>query len=80
MKTFARVTIKFASLFSLCVLFLGMAFGQDNALKDAGIAGIKDEGIKAVPFMVNYASYFTRVTAGQVQASPSFAPLLLVPL
>ena len=80
MNIFARVTIKFASLFSLCVLFLGMAFGQDNALKDAGIAGIKDEGIKAVPFMVNYASYFTRVTAGQVQESPSFAPLLLVPL
>ena len=29
--------------------------------------------------MVNYASYFTRVTAGQVQDSPSFNPLILVP-
>jgi hypothetical protein len=63
----------FAWFLLFFALFSGTALGQDDGTK-------KDDGIKPVPLMVNYANYFTRVTGGQVQDNPSFNPLLLVPL
>jgi hypothetical protein len=45
----------------------------------SGAACAQDDGIRPVPVMVNYASYFTRVTAGQVQDTPSFNPVILIP-
>jgi hypothetical protein len=54
-----------------CLLFL-------FALCSTALYG-QDEEIKPVPILVGYPSYFTRVTAGQVQDAPSVSPLLLVP-
>jgi hypothetical protein len=40
----------------------------------------QDDGPKPVPILSGYGAYFTKVTAGQYQDAPSFAPLLLVPV
>src|SRR5258708_2322265 len=68
MCTFRRVNRGIPACF---LLFL--------ALFSTALYGQNDD-IKSVPILVGYPSYFTRVTAGQVQDAPSFAPLLLVPL
>lgn len=37
------------------------------------------DGIKPIPVLTGYTSYFTRVTGGQYQDAPSVTPLLLLP-
>ncbi|HEY6270687.1 MAG TPA: hypothetical protein VIX19_01700 [Terriglobales bacterium] len=55
--------------------------GQDEgATPPDAMPPAVDERFKAVPILTGYTSYFTRVTAGQYQDSPSFAPLLLLPV
>ena len=60
------------------VVVSGVAYGQDEGTRPVPVV-VNGEGIKPVPVMVNYASYFTRVTAGQVLDAPSFNPVILVP-
>ncbi len=39
----------------------------------------QDDGFKPVPILTGSAAYFTRVTGGQFQNTPSVSPLLLMP-
>jgi hypothetical protein len=57
--------VKYWCLFSLFSLYLR---GQES------------EGLRPVPILTGSTAYFTRVNAGTVQDTPSFSPLLLVPL
>ncbi|HEY2392608.1 MAG TPA: hypothetical protein VGK22_15640 [Candidatus Angelobacter sp.] len=57
-----------AGLFSFVFIFsLALQAQQDT------------DGIKPIPILTGYTSYFTRVTGGQYQDAPSFTPLLLLP-
>jgi hypothetical protein len=56
--------------------------GQDDGTKPPpdAVPPPLDVGFKAVPILTGYTSYFTRVTGGLYQDSPTFIPLLLVPM
>lgn len=55
--------------------------GQDDGTKPPpDVLAPPNDGFKAVPILTGSTAYFTRVTAGQFQDSPTFSPLLLYPL
>jgi hypothetical protein len=56
--------------------------GQDDGNKPAPVEGLIEgqEGIRPIPILTGSTAYFTRVTGGQFQDTPSVSPLLLVPV
>jgi hypothetical protein len=68
-------------LLGLLSIFPIVMHGQDDGAKppDAVPPAI-NENFKAVPILTGSTAYFTRVTGGQFQDSPSVSPLLLLPL
>jgi len=60
------------------IVMQGQDDGKTHPLDVA--APTNDDGFKAVPILTGSTAYFTRVTAGQFQNSPSFSPLLLLPV
>jgi hypothetical protein len=55
--------------------------GQDDGTKPPdSVPPAVSDNFKAVPILTGYTGYFTRVTGGQYQDSPTFTPLLLLPL
>jgi hypothetical protein len=56
------------------------SIAQDHTAQDPTAQDISEAGFKAIPILTGYGAYFTRVTGGQFQNTPSFFPLLLVPV
>jgi hypothetical protein len=51
-----------------------------EAVQSQEAVQIREEGLKAIPILTGSTAYFTRVTAGQFQDTPSVSPLLLLPV
>jgi hypothetical protein len=55
--------------------------GQNNGTQSPDtVAPAVNDGFKAVPILTGYTTYFTKVTGGLYQNSPTFYPVLLVPV
>ncbi len=67
-----------AGLLGFFLLFSIAMQGQDG-VKPVSAEG-QEDWIKPIPILTGSTGYFTRVTGGQFQDSPSVSPLLLVPV
>src|SRR5260370_27239540 len=67
-----------AGLLGFFLLFSIAMQGQDG-IKPVSTEG-QEDWIKPIPILTGSTGYFTRVTGGQFQDSPSVSPLLLVPV
>lgn len=76
----ARKTTEVCFLGLLTTFPIAMQGQNDGTAPPPDAAAPTDAGFKAVPILTGSTAYFTRVTAGQFQDSPSFSPLLLMPV